>query len=235
MSYANEGIDQRAEVAQGLTDSVGYYVKAAGVLPSIGASAFVTILDPGGTEKVARTAATITGNLLSLSQSWTGYSLEEDFVAVWEWTVGGIWFADRQYFDVVKTKLPCLVDTSDLEEFYPNLQNHLKALEENTDAGKFIRRAWSHLMDRLRSGKNRPSLVLDRARLVNPGIQIALWFASEALTRETDDVWDKRAAKHEKRYEALMAGLGELKYDADEDGLASNNETKRVNRRNFQT
>lgn len=243
MAYVNEGIDQRVEVLQSTgEDSLVYWPKANGaaiapdtVAPMAPETNFVTVFDPSGVEKVARTAVEIgDDDQLILTQAWpiATYPLYEDYSALWEFVSDDVSYADRQYFDVVKNKLPCLIDTSDLQEIYPNIANHLGSLGE-TDASKMVRRAWSVLLDRIRSGGNRPSLILDRARLVNPGLQLAAHFVCSALSRESDDIWDKRQEQHFKLYKELFAGLGTLKYDRDEDALAANSETKELNRRRF--
>lgn len=236
MAYSNEGIDARAEVLLDATDTLAYYVKKDGTQVTVDpATAFITILDPSGNEKVARTAAVIAAlGKLSYTRTWTlgTFELWEDYVALWEWQVSSVVFTDRQYFDPVKNKLNCLIDTNDLLDIYPDLVSHLGTIGE-TDASKPIRAAWSMLMDRIRSGKNRPSLILDKVRLVNPARQLAAHFACESLSKEPDDLWDKRAVKHLKFYEMLYGGLGELKYDRDEDGLAAQSETKPINRRTF--
>lgn len=244
MSYANEGIDQRLEVLRGAADSLVYFAKANGKPQSVDAnSAWVTILDAAGSEKVARTQTGVviaSGGRITFSQTWTeaDYELWEDYVLIVEYQVSTAVSTDRAFFDVVKTKLPCLIDNSDLLDFYPDLEEHMKSLNQGSDTStdtiaRFIRAAWSQMLDRIRAGRNRPSLILDRARLVNPARRLALSLACEALSREEDDLWDKRAMKHEKAYDKLFIGLGELKYDKDEDGLASEEETKRVNRRKF--
>lgn len=244
MSYIDEGIDQRLEVAQGLTDSLVFYAKSNGQPVTVDpASAYVTILDPGGTEKVARTQTGVTiaaNGKITFSQTWTEATYErwEDFQMLVEYTVSAIPFADRVYFDVVKNKLPCLIDMSDLLDYYADLELHLQSVNQGSDTSavtgsRLIKRAWSFLLDRIRSGKNRPSLILDRARLVNPAIAQALHLICDLLSKEEGDIWDKRQDKHLKRYDKLMAGLGDLKYDMDEDGLASEQETKQINRKLF--
>lgn len=244
MAYANEGIDQRLEVLRGAADSLVYFAKANGKPQTIDAnSAWVTILDAAGSTKVERTQTGVviaSGGRVTYSRTWAevDFELWEDYVMEVEYQVSAAVTTDRVFFDVVKTKLPCLIDNSDLLDFYPDLEEHVKSLNQSgissvdTIAG-FIRVAWSQMLDRIRAARNRPSLILDRARLVNPGRRLALSIACEALSREEDDQWDKRAAKHEKAYDKLFLGLGELKYDKDEDGLASEEETKRVNRRKF--
>lgn len=232
MSYLNEGIDAKAEVLSGdVADSLVYWCKENGapIIPTA-SSAFVTILDSAGATKVARVAATISGSKLVHSQTWptNSYPLAEDYIAVWEFASGGVSYADRTTFDIVRTKLPVLIDTSDLEELYPNLTKHLVSIGE-TDAAKFVRRAWSFMLDRIRAGGSRPSLILDRARLVNPGIQLAACLTMDALCRQPGDVFDLRARRHEKNFEALFQGLGSLTYDKDEDGTADA-EPRRVNR-----
>lgn len=230
MSYVNEGVDSKPEVLSAtVADSLSYWVKADGA-PAVPTTPFVTILDPNGTEKVARTAATITGSKLSLSRTWdlATFPLAEDYIAVWEWTVGAVSYADRTTFDVVKTKLPLLIDTSDVEELYPNISKHLVAVGE-TDCTKFVRRAWSLILDRIRAGGSRASLIMDRDRLKNPAIQLAAALVNDALCRNPGDVFDQRARRHEKNFEALFAGLGSLTYDKDEDGL-SDETPQRVNR-----
>lgn len=232
MSYLNEGIDSKAEVLSGdVADSLVYWCKQDGapIVPTP-SSAFVTVLDGANAVKVARTLATIVGSKLVLSQTWptATFPLAEDYIAVWEFASGGVSYADRTSFDVVRTKLPVLIDTSDLEELYPNLAKHLVSISE-TDASKFIRRAWSFMLDRVRAGGSRPSLIIDRARLVNPGIQLAACLTMDALCRQPGDVFDLRARRHEKNFEALFQGLGSLSYDKDEDGVADA-EPRRVNR-----
>lgn len=228
-------IDQRAEVIQGTAlDTVVYYAYDAGV-DSVIASATVRILDPGGTVKVNTTTADVFGNAINLTQAWpaAAYEFWEDYVFEVTWVdSNGTTFSDRMYFDVVRTKLQCVIADEHLLDVYPDLHSHLASIGE-TSALKALRRGWSMLLDRIRAGRNRPSLILDRARLVNPALQAALYFACASLAREVGDLWDKRADEHMKLYEKFAGGLGELKYDRDEDGLAGQNETKVINRRPF--
>lgn len=245
--YADEGIDARAEVIvvntltnnPPINDTLTFYLKGAGkVITPDAATAFVTILDPLGAVLRARGAAVIsTGGRLTLTQQWNesgtpAYALWEDYCALWEWQVSGVPFADRQFFDVVRTKLPCLIDTSDLQELLPTITTHLVAIGE-VDCTKFIRRAWSEILDRIRSGANRPSLIMDRSRLVNPAVKLAMAKTCFALTRAPADIWDKRKDTFTKEYEVAWAGLGELKYDIDEDGRVADVEKTRVNRKRF--
>lgn len=236
-SYTDEGIDSRAEIQYGATsDTLTYFAKANGAPQSIDAlSAFVTILDPGGSTKVprAQTGIVITaGGKLTFTQAWASatYELWEDFVAVWEWTVGSVPHVDRQFFDVVRNKMQCLIDESDILEQYPDAQQHLLSLGV-ANTSRFIKRAWSVLLDRIRSGKSRPSLILDRTRLINPAIEGATARMCRALSKETGDIWHERMIHHFREYNSLIAGLGDLKYDRDEDGLAADNDVKRMNRR----
>lgn len=223
MAYANEGTDVRAEVKQGTdADSLVYYAKDNGVPVTVDpGTAFVTIKDTGSADLVARTAATIAaGGKLSRSQTWpeATYPLLEDYQAVWEWQVGGIPFSDVQFFDVVRNKLPIMIDTSDLQEFYPNLDKHLNAIEE-TDASKAIRTAWNTMLDRIRTSGARPSLIVDRARLVMPAKHLAMANVARMLCRKEGDIWDKRADHHDKQFEILFGGLGSLRYDINENGV----------------
>ena len=89
------------------------------------------------------------------------------------------------------------------------------------------------MLDRIRAAGRRPSLILDRVRLINPAVHLALHNASNALAREVNDRWDMQATKHWKRYEQLFGGLGELTYDKDEDAVVSPGEKKRINRVKF--
>lgn len=244
MAYLEQGIDQRLEVSQGLVDSLVYFAKANGQPVTVDpATAWVTIIDPGGSSKVARTQTGVViaaNGKITFSQTWTEalYERWEDYTMLVEYAVSSVVYSDRVYFDVVKNKLPCLIDVSDLLDYYPDLEEHLKGINPGSDtseatAAKLIKRAWSYLLDRIRSGKNRPSLILDRARLVNPAVAQALHLICDALSKEEGDVWDKRSEKHLKRYDKLVSGLGDLKYDSDEDGLAGEKETKQINRRIF--
>ena len=236
MSYIDQSIDMRAEVLQGAVDSLVYWAKSNGAPVTVdGGTAFVTVMDCTGSQIVARTAATIAANgRLSFSQMWTmaQWQLQEDCIALFEWAVSGVAFADRLYFDVVINKLLCPIDTSDLLEFYPDLESHLAAIGE-TDTTKFIKRAWSKLLNRIRSGHNRPSLILDKARLIEPAVELTLFLVCRALSRNPDDLWASRKSEHADDYKTAIAGLGELKYDRNEDGLAEQNEVKRINRRKW--
>ena len=235
MAYVNEGIDQRAEVALGLSDSLTYYARRDGA-PETVSAVTVRVLSPSGEVLVASTSSGVTTstNAITFTQTWlsTVYQLWEDYVLELSWTGGGLARSDRMFFDVVKSKLQCPLELNQVQELYPDIASHLAAVGES-DCSKAIKRAWSIMLDRIRSGRNRPSLILDRARLVNPALQLATSIVCGWLTRETDDIWDKRCERHLKSYETLMAGLGELKYDKDEDGLAGDDETKAINRRTF--
>lgn len=238
MSYTSNGIDARAEVLEGEEDTLVTYLKANGAaIPPDANTAWVTIFDPSGTQLVARTqtgVAQAASGQLSFTRTWDATTFErwEDYVALWEWQVSGATFKDRQFFDVVKTKLPVLIDTNDIIEIYPDIEEHIKSIGE-TDCTKFIKRAWSHMLDRIRAGKNRPSLILDRSRLVNPAIHLTCFYICNALKRAVGDVWDTRRAEHKEEWQSLFGGLGELKYDIDEDGLVAEAETKRVNRKTW--
>jgi len=230
MAYTAEGIDQKAEVLIDAVDTVRFYLKRDGALinPDL-ASVYATVKDPNGTTVVERTQVGVTQavtGVLTYTRTWADddYDLAEDYVVDWEWQESAVVHTDRQFFDVVKTKLPCLIDTNDLQEFYPDIEEHLLAVGESNPL-KFIKRGWSHMLDNLRSNGSRPSLILDRGRLVNPGTRVSLAFACDALVREVGDLWDVRSAKHMKAYADLMAGLGELKYDRDEDALPEKGET----------
>jgi hypothetical protein len=236
MPYVDQGIDQRPEVVQGATNALVYWAKDNGAPLSVDAdSAFVTLKDNGGTTLLARTAATIAANgKLSISNEWVAatWQLQEDACAVWEWAVSGVQYADRQFFDVVLKRLMCPIDTSDLLDEYPDLEKHLQAIGE-TDTTKFIKRAWSKILNRIRSGHNRPSLILDTSRLTDPAIEMSLYLACRALIREPDDVWSIRMRDHKEEYKVAIAAVGELKYDRNEDGVAEQGEVKRINRRKF--
>lgn len=236
MPYVDEGIDERLEVQLGTTDELKFFVKrdGAAVAPTA-LSAWVTILDPGGALKVARTqtGVTINGATVLFVQDWTGYELWEDYVADLEYSIAGRVYKERHFFDVVRCRLRCLVDESDVLEFYPDAEDHLQALKI-ADASRFIKRAWSEILNRIRAGKNRPSLILDTKRLIPVALHKSLEYMCLALFKELDDVWDKRRSIHEGKVKQAWADLGELKYDRTEDGLAGNNESKRINRRQWQ-
>ncbi len=237
MAYRNEGIDLRPEIVwKASADSLIFWPKRDADAQGVASSATVEISDPSGAVVVAATPATVqavTGRL-SYSQAWpeADYDLAEDYSALWTWTISSVVYSDRQYFDIVRNRLECLIDTNDLLEIWPNLDKHLVAVGE-TDATKFVRRAWSHLMDHLKAGGNRPSLVLDRARLINPALQLACYYTAAALTRTDGDLWDKRADNAKEMYTELIGSLGTLKYDFDESGTVEVEEDKRANKRSF--
>lgn len=239
MAYVDLGIDQRPEVLLNKEDTLQLIVKRNGKLvPLDNVDATVTIMRPTGEVIVAETAADmarVADGMLRYTRTWNEendlkFELWEDYIAEWKYKVNGSISYDTIFFDVVRMKLPCLIDVNNMLDFYPDLVEHLLAIGES-DADKFCRRAWSLMLDRIRSGHNRPSLILDRSRLVNPAVQKALELACDALTKDITDIWTARAAKHLARYNELRSGLGELKYDRDEDGRAGEDDVKRINRR----
>lgn len=236
MPYVNQGLDARAEIQPGgIADTLVYWPRVDGqsVTPITHS---VTIHSPDGGLITMAEISSLAANKLFLTKEWTEaqFPLAEDYFALWNFAVAGAYYTDRQYFDVVKNKLPILIEHNDLLDVYPNLESHLRAIPEiGNTTERFIKRAWSKMLDRIRSGGNRPSLILDKARLVNPGIELTLHLVSEALSKVPDDKWETRAKMHKKNYDELFAGLGELKYDRNEDTLADSGETKRLNRRSF--
>lgn len=236
MSYVEtKGVTERAEVQKGTTDVLTFWPADAGKLLTVTpGTQWVTILDPSGSELVARTQDDVTiaaDKSLQFSKLWNE-ELQEDFIAVWEYEVGGAVRIERQRFDVVLCRLRCRVTESDLLEEYPDASDLLAGIGE-ADPSKFIRRAWSKLLSRIRAARNRPSLILDDARLIDPALQLALFYMTKALQREAGDVWAERWKHHLEAYDRAWSELGELKYDIDQDGLAGECETKRINRKVF--
>lgn len=237
MAYTAKGIDQRAEVAQHATvqDTLEFWplVDGAPVVPSAGS---LTVYGPGGAVVVARAAATVggTSGRMSLTQAWTAgaYPLDEDYHALWEFTVGSATYMERQYFDVVLAKLSCPVETNDLLEVYPNIDKMLVAVGVS-DASRPVKRAWAWVLSKIRGTGLRPSLVLDRSRLHEPTLERALYYACDSLMRQPDDLWERRALRHEKDADAALASIGELKYDEDEDGVADEGEQVNPTRPRF--
>lgn len=240
MAYVNEGIDQRAEVLSNKQDTLVVFVKHDGKLAILNASEnYIRIVSPTGGELVPRThvpgAGAATGKLTH-SRTWeeNTFPLDEDYIAEWEYQLAGDPTVryETQFFDVVRMKLPCMIDANNLANFYPDIVSHLTAIGE-TEPDKFCRTAWSLMLDNLRSKRARPSLILDKARLVNPATQKALELACRALSREVSDVWADRAKVASDLFNGLMSGLGELRYDKDQNGLAAPNEKRRINIRRW--
>ncbi len=229
MSYIERPADVRAEVLQGATESLVFRPRLDGD-PETPDSAFVTVLDQNGGVKVARASvAPEADGSLVLTRAWdtSTYPLGEDYCLLWEFTVGSTTTTERQFFDVVKTKLQCPIDTNDLLEDYPTLEQTLKQLQ-NPDAARFIRRAWSRICGRIRSKGRRPSLILDSQRLANVTLELSLYAICRAVSKEAGDIWSQRMEAHEKNYEVEWNSLGELRYDDDEDGVASTDEKRNV-------
>lgn len=234
--YINKGFDQKSEILEGHNDTLVMWprVTAESVIPAV---ASVEILSPTGNILVPNTAAVVDGvtGKLSFSQVWgqLTYPRDEDYVAVWTFTSAGVQYVERQYFDVVISKLVCPVDTNQLLELYPNIVQHLAAVQV-TDASRFIRQAWGTVLDRIRAAGNRPSLIMESIRLAGPTKALAASLVCDALSRDPTDVWWARARNWEAEYNARFSGLGSLKYDVDEDGVHDGDEeTARVARVRF--
>lgn len=225
-------IQARAEVLSGAADTLAYWpaVEGFGVLPT---AAFVTVYNPNGGEVVARTEVTpeSTGRL-ALSRTWDTSSspIDVEYFAVWEFTTpDGLSHADRQSFDVVKSKLPILLKAAHLLARYPNLRKHLESLQNALATPEhFARMGWEDLLERVRATGKRPSLIMERERLIAPARELALSHASGALVKSAGDVWDSRAKAHLEHFSALFGGLGELAYDVDEDNTTGEDEKRNV-------
>lgn len=242
MSYIDEGIDGRKEVLAGATDSIVFFPKVNGknVTPS---SATVKVLSQAGAVLVAEQATVPGANgRLTFSQPWpeATYPLGEDYVVVWGYTVSGVAYSERMFFDVVRSKLQCQISHTDLLDTYPDLEDSYSGIataladgDAETTSARFIRKAWADILGRIRAGGNRPSLLLDVRRLTNAAIELALHYAAQALEKEPGDLWNGRKVDHRANYEREWSQLGQFKYDFNEDGLADNEEETRVNRIRF--
>jgi hypothetical protein len=253
--FTDEGSQQRAEVlwaetvgATGLLDTLRYFPRRDGVLFNDPRFTLVkggyTIRDPGG--KQLDQDMSFDGSILlkpqgcfEIYKAWDSntYQLFEDYIVDWQVRFvdalsGETFFNDRQFFDVVRTKLYCTVDDNNLQSYYPDLPLAIQALGV-TDTKRWINLAWSQILERVRSGGHRPSLVVDNSRFFNPALHLSLSLVADALSREPDDLWGKRADKHSKRYDEAWNGMGQLKYDYKQIGLADPAEVARINRRGF--
>lgn len=246
MPFENELQNVRAEVQQGTSlDTLEFWVTIDGEEIGIGTPFWLTLYDPSGAIIRARTQGNGIGadndRRMLLTQAWPAatYPLGEDYFAIWEFTFRGANTVERQSFDVVKQKLDCMLGKSVLLTHYPDLENHIRAVLPSANyntaqiLAPFCRAAWSQLCDRIRSNGKRPSLILDKVRLINPSAELALHMICNALTRDVGDIWDKRSDRHYKNYEVMFGALGELKYDVDEDNVVSPGEVVAVTRRRF--
>lgn len=232
---SNERIDQRIEILQGYGGRLKFQCRVDGEAVEPDDSPSIHVHEPNG-----NLLLTINSNEYSASgDGWyeTGVILDDQplgdhwsFVVLF--TYQNEEYQDRTYFDIVRLILRCPVHTDDLIDVYPNLTQHLQALEI-PDCVQFIRRAWSKLLDRIRSTGVRPSRITEKERLINPTIELALAFTCQALAREAEDIWDMRSRKHFKDYDTSVAGLGELDHDSNDDGIVDVGEAANVSKRKF--
>lgn len=254
MTTTDEGSKQRVEVlwnennATGVADTLRYFPRRDGVLFTDARFTNVkggyTIRDPAGKQidqdmSFDGSVTLKTNGCFEIAKIWDGtsYLLAEDYIVDWQVRFTDAnssegFYNERQFFDVVRTKLQCMVDHKQLVELFPDLTQQLASIGA-TDSVAWIRSAWSEVLDRIRSGGHRPSLIMDGTRLRAPTLHLAVSKVADALTREANDVWYGRADVHMKRYEQAWNALGQLKYDFQQTGLASPLETSRVGRRRF--
>lgn len=224
----------RAEVLSGASDSLVYWPAVDGflVVPLTG-SAYVTVFSPDGAELVARASATTSSEgRLSVSRTWgvSTFPIQADYFAVWEWqTDDGLSHADRQSFDVVKQKLPVLLSGAHLEEILPRLKERLAELKDpSLSVERFALVGWLQLCEHIRAQGKRPSLIMERDRLVNPARYLALSLACEALEKQPGDLWATRASDYRKLHREFLGLLANVRYDVDEDNTTSPEETASI-------
>lgn len=157
-------------------------------------------------------------NTLTIPVASDAYeNVEENNSVEWTFTVDLEVRNFNNFFDVVKWKIHANVIDSDLEKYYPDIQDHLWTGQANYSTQ--IQLAWQDVKRDIKAKGRRPSLIVvdaDIKKLIELKSFVHIfnaWFRSA-----TDDVWLLRAQNAEVTYQEQFNKI-ELRYDESQDGI----------------
>jgi hypothetical protein len=210
------------EIFEAKADTLKLEVYKDGVAVECSAASY-TLYNSGRTV-IASGSITPTGtpaNILSVPVAADAFkTIEENNSIEWTFTADSEVRSFNNFFDVVKWKIYANVIDSDLEQYYPDIQDHLWTNQANYSPQ--IQLAWKDVKRDIKAKGRRPSLIVvdaDIKKLIELKSFIHIfnaWFRSA-----TDDVWLLRAQEAEKAYQDQFRKTT-LRYDESQDGVIDN-------------
>lgn len=207
-------------VAQTLTLDV---YDAAGAQQTATAGWFT--LRRGSTDIVARevidTPGAPSSHAITAAET-DGEALGDNYLEVWELTIGGVDYTFRRTAYLVRHALYPVLTEQDVLDRHEDLARELPSALTSTEAYRDA--AWGKVNRRLITQGRRPELVLDSWALWDYHLAETLYLvATDLMTGAAGSRWTELRDHYAEEKETAWAGL-EFRYDSDEDGDADDDE-----------
>lgn len=210
------------EIFKAKEDTLKLLVYKNGVAVECTAASY--ILYNSGRTEIASGSITPTGtpaNELTVAVADTAFTeVEENCSIEWTFTADAEVMNFNSFFDVVKWKILLNVIDTDLEKYYPDIQDHLWSGQANYSTQ--IQLAWEYVKQDIKAKGRRPSLIVVDSDIKKLIELKSFVFIFDAFFRQAvDDVWLMRAQKAEENYRNQFDKTT-LKYDESQDGIIDN-------------
>jgi hypothetical protein len=189
------------------------------------ASASLSFYDPDGNAVISAQAMTIDG-----AGTATYLIAADDLDTLWEnarieilYVVNGVSYYHKDFVDVVLSKLTPVVNDDDLRAFYPDIRDEI--FDEQANYTPQIDAAFRLIKRDIKNKGRRPCMLFDSDQIREMTIYRAFEIIFRAFAKQPDDIWYIRANEAKSMYEALLGAML-IVYDADEDGIITEDEKK---------
>lgn len=224
--------DSRELVQRGRDTPLACRVYRSGALvtPTQAGSTF-SLISPAGEAVVDAQAVTVSGSVATYTVLGTvtdDQDLGEGWLARWVLVLPDGTHTFEAQVAVCRCVPACPVTERALYARAPGLDpDRPGALSTRRDWAVVIDDCWSQLRELLLDRGNRPELVVTSADLREPLVLLCLAQIFEGLAPQTrDTTYADEGARYRARFGSLW-GQTQFRYDADDDGLIGEDETKR--------
>lgn len=207
MTIVQPGIRRRQEVQYGAANQLLHcWPDLDGETVDPDAGATCSIYRPGQTTPETTGACSETADLqlvYALNASDTSrYTLRQDYVAEFTFTVSNVTRTVRRQFDVVRVPLVRFppLRVADLKNAHKSVDAALAQLSITDAHQRFILPAWEDVLQHVEGSGWRPALLTDPEALVPMLRARALQKMARAMRSAPNDVWSKLADEFEKDY-----------------------------------
>lgn len=139
------------------------------------------------------------------------------------YVVNGVSIYHKDFVDVVRSKLTPVVTDDDLRAFYPDIRDEI--FDEQANYAPQIDAAFQLIKRDIKNKGRRPSMLFDADQIREMLIYRTFDLIFRAFAKQPDDIWYIRAEQAKSMYEALLSAML-IVYDADEDGIITEDEKK---------